>query len=157
YVTSPIIRHLLESLPRPRRMVLTIQEEVARRACASPPEMSMLSLSVQVYGSAEVVAIIPPPAFYPVPKVSSAVLRIEAYDSPLVPYGRLPILFQVAKVCFMHRRKMLRNSLAQGLHVPAEAASRILETAGIEPSRRPQTLSLAEWDVLSQLVETNRT
>jgi 16S rRNA (adenine1518-N6/adenine1519-N6)-dimethyltransferase len=153
YVTSPIIRHLLESVPKPRRMVLTIQEEVARRACASPPEMSMLALSVQVYGAAEVVSVIPPHAFYPVPKVSSAVLRIEAYDAPAVPINRLPGLFRVAKACFTHRRKMLRNSLAQGLRVPVSTASGMLELAGIEPSRRPQTLSLAEWDALSQTVE----
>ena len=157
YVTSPIIRHLLESTPKPRRLVLTIQEEVARRACASPPQMSMLSLSVQVYGSAEVVAAIPPQAFYPAPKVNSAVLRIEAYDSPVVPSNRLPILFRIAKACFMHRRKMLRNSLAQGLHISADEASGVLARAGIEPTRRPQTLSIAEWDALSQAAEAKRT
>jgi 16S rRNA (adenine1518-N6/adenine1519-N6)-dimethyltransferase len=156
YVTSPIIRHLLESKPKPRRLVLTIQEEVARRACAAPPHMSMLALSVQVYGSPEVVSTIPPQAFYPVPKVSSAILRIEAYDTPVVPPARLPMLFRVAKACFTHRRKMLRNSLGQGLSISVGAASKMLELAGIEPTRRPQTLGLAEWDSLTQAVEAER-
>jgi 16S rRNA (adenine1518-N6/adenine1519-N6)-dimethyltransferase len=156
YVTSPIIRHLLESVPKPRRIVLTIQEEVARRACASPPEMSMLALSVQVYGDAEVVGKIPPHAFYPAPKVSSAILRIDAYDTPAVAPNRLPTLFGVAKACFTHRRKMLRNSLAQGLHIPVSTASGMLELAGIDPSRRPQTLSIAEWEALTQSVEGTR-
>jgi 16S rRNA (adenine1518-N6/adenine1519-N6)-dimethyltransferase len=156
YVTSPIIRHLLESTPKPRRLVLTIQEEVARRACAAPPEMSLLSLSIQVYGSPQVVAIIPPQAFYPVPKVNSAVLRIDAYDSPVVPPSRLAILFRVARACFAHRRKMLRNSLAPGLNISAGAASAILQAAGIEPSRRPQTLSVAEWGSLTRAVEAER-
>jgi 16S rRNA (adenine1518-N6/adenine1519-N6)-dimethyltransferase len=156
YVTSPIIRHLLESMPMPRRLVLTIQEEVARRACALPPQMSMLSLSVQVYGAPQVVATIPPEAFYPTPKVNSAVLRIEAYDAPIVPRNRLPTLFRIARGCFVHRRKMLRNSLAQGLGASVDAATSILKAAGIEPSRRPQTLSLAEWDALSQAVKAGR-
>jgi len=156
YVTSPIIRHLLESTPKPRRLVLTIQEEVARRACASPPQMSMLSLSVQVYGSAEVVDTILPEAFYPVPKVRSAILRIEAYDSPAVASSRLPVLFQLAKACFMHRRKMLRNSLAQGLRVSVDDASGLLEQSGIDPGRRPQTLTIAEWEALSQAVAAKR-
>jgi 16S rRNA (adenine1518-N6/adenine1519-N6)-dimethyltransferase len=150
YVTSAILRHLLESGIAPRRIVLTLQEEVARRACASPPHMSLLALSVQVYGAAEVVATIPAKAFYPVPKVNSAILRIDAYDTPLIAPSRLPTMFRVAKGCFMHRRKMLRNSLAQGISVSVETAGAILREAGIDPARRAQTLSLAEWDALSE-------
>jgi len=153
YVTSPIMRHLLESDPKPRRIVLTVQEEVADRVCAHPPHMGLLSLSVQVYGTAEIVARIPAQAFFPAPKVNSAVVRIEAYESPLIPPGLLPVFFKLAKASFLHRRKTLRNSLAAGLNLtPAEAAA-MLTAADIDPQRRAQTLDLAEWEVLTREAE----
>ncbi len=94
-ITSAIIRHLLESKPKPRRIVLTIQKEVAERVCAMPPDMSLLSLSVQVYGSPRIMAHIPADAFFPAPKVDSAVVRIEIYSEPLMPYSLLPIFFKL--------------------------------------------------------------
>jgi 16S rRNA (adenine1518-N6/adenine1519-N6)-dimethyltransferase len=150
YVTSPIIRHLLESDPKPRRIVLTVQQEVAERVCALPPHMGVLSLSVQVYGGAEIVAKIPAQAFFPVPKVDSAVVRIEAYETPLISPVLLPVFFRLARAGFMQRRKTLRNSLAAGLHLsPSEAAS-LLTGADIDPQRRAETLGLAEWEGLSR-------
>ena len=153
YVTSPIIRHLLESEPRPRRIVLTVQQEVAERVCAHPPHMSLLSLSVQVYGKAEIVTRISARAFFPAPKVDSAVVRIEAYESPLIPAGLLPVFFKLAKASFLHRRKTLRNSLAAGLDLGAAEAAGMLTAADIDPQRRAQTLDLAEWEVLTREAE----
>jgi 16S rRNA (adenine1518-N6/adenine1519-N6)-dimethyltransferase len=150
YVTSPIMRHLLESDPKPRRIVLTVQQEVAERVCAVPPHMSMLSLSVQVYGSAEIVAAIPAIAFFPVPKVDSAVVRIEAYETPLIPPALVPVFFTLAKAGFMQRRKTLRNALAAGLSLSPVDAAGLLSAADIDPRRRAQTLGLAEWEALSR-------
>ncbi len=82
YITSAVIRHLLESKPKPRRMVLTIQKEVAERICAGPGDMSLLALSVQVYGQPRIAARIPAGAFYPVPKVDSSVLVMDIYPTP---------------------------------------------------------------------------
>jgi 16S rRNA (adenine1518-N6/adenine1519-N6)-dimethyltransferase len=153
YVTSPIIRHLLESIPKPRRVVLTVQKEVAERACAVPPQMSLLALSVQVYGKAEIVARIPAQAFFPVPKVDSAVVRIEAYGTPLIAPTLLPVFFRMAKAGFLHRRKTLRNSIASALKLAPPQAADLLVAAEIDPQRRAQTLSLAEWGALSQQAE----
>jgi len=150
YVTSPILRHLLESSPSPRRIVLTVQQEVAERICAVPPEMSLLALSVQVYGNPEVVARVPAEAFFPVPKVDSAIVRIEAYDSPLVAVAAVPVFFRLVKAGFLHRRKTLRNSLSSGLRISPGEAAHLLIAANIDPQRRAQTLSLSEWDVLAQ-------
>src|SRR5688572_1026067 len=83
-ITSAIIRHLLESENKPRRVVLTIQKEVAERICAKPGDLSLLALSVQVYGSPSLQAIIPAELFHPVPKVDSAILRIDIYEEPLI-------------------------------------------------------------------------
>jgi 16S rRNA (adenine1518-N6/adenine1519-N6)-dimethyltransferase len=151
YVTSAILRHLLESAPKPRRMVLTVQLEVARRVCAQPPDMSLLAVSVQVYGRAEQVAHIPAEAFYPVPKVDSAVVRIECFDEPVVSGSVLPIFFKVLRAGFGQRRKTLRNALAAGLKIPSSASKDLLRQAEIDPQRRAETLSVAEWARLGEV------
>lgn len=149
-ITSALIQHLLTSEPKPKRVVLTVQQEVAARICSRPPNMSLLSLSVQVFGAPAIVTKIPASAFFPVPKVDSAVVRIDVYPSPLMEPSRLPLFFDLARAGFSQKRKMLRNSLAAGSRIsPAEVAAKLV-SAGIEPQRRAQTLSLAEWDQLIQ-------
>lgn len=148
YITSNLIRHLLESSLRPSRMVLTIQREVAERITARPPDMSLLALSVQVYGQPRVVARIPAGSFYPAPDVDSAVVRIELYPEPLIPLTRLDEFFRMAKAGFGQKRKTLRNSLSAGLSLSGEETSQMLLAAGIDPMRRAETLTLEEWKTL---------
>src|SRR6185295_15985876 len=100
YITSAVIRHLLENDPKPRRIVLTVQKEVAERICAKPGDMSLLALSVQVYGKPAIAATIPAEAFYPAPKVDSAVIRVDLYPTPLIPAGLLDRFFRLAKAGF---------------------------------------------------------
>jgi len=153
YITSAIIRHLLESERKPRRIVLTIQTEVADRICAQPGDMSLLALSVQVYGQPRLAGRIPAEAFFPAPTVDSAVLVIDIYPEPLIPSASLKIFFQLIKAGFAQKRKTLRNSLSAGLHIaPAESAS-LLAQAGIDPMRRAETLSIPEWERLTRLKE----
>ena len=147
-ITSAIIRHLLESNPKPRRIVLTIQKEVAERICSTPPDMSLLALSVQVYGRPFIAAQIPASAFFPAPNVDSAVVKIEIRPEPLIPSTLLPTFFKLIKAGFSQKRKMLRNSLSAGLHIqPAESES-LLKRSGIDPQRRAETLSMDEWSAL---------
>ena len=113
-ITSAILRHLLETEPKPRRVVLTVQKEVAQRICSTPPHTSLLSLSVQVYGSPNIVAKIPAGSFFPVPKVDSSVVRIDLYADPVIPHELLPVFFQLIKACFSQKRKTLRNALSTG-------------------------------------------
>lgn len=150
YITSAIFRHLLERQPRPRRIVLTIQKEVAQRICAAPGGMSLLALSVQVYGQPRVAAQIPAGAFYPAPKVDSAVIRVDLYPQPRISLPRLERFFQLAKAGFSQKRKTLRNSLSAGLRISTTKAAQLLEAAGIDPMRRAETLSLDEWRLLSE-------
>ena len=144
-ITSAIIRHLLESDPKPRRIVLTIQKEVAERICAKPGDLSLLALSVQVYGSPRIVAKIPAGAFHPVPGVDSAILRVDIYDEPLIPREKLPRFFKLIKAGFGQKRKTLRNSLSAGLHIKTSEAQTMLNLAEIDPMRRAETLSIEEW------------
>lgn len=145
YITSAIIRHLLEAAVKPSRVILTIQKEVAQRIVARDGKMSLLSLSVFVFGEPEIAGTIPAGSFFPAPDVDSAVLRIHLHPEPLIPSSQLDLFFKLAHAGFGQKRKTLRNSLSAGLSLPAkEVEARLLE-ADIEPSRRAETLSMAEW------------
>ena len=148
-ITSAIIRHLLEAESKPRRIVLTVQKEVAERICSNPPDMSLLALSVQVYGKPNIEARIPAGAFFPAPKVDSAVVKIEIYSEPLIPYSLLPQFFKLIKAGFSQKRKTLRNALSSGLKISTNEAETLLSNAGIDSKRRAETLSIEEWKILA--------
>ncbi len=152
YITSAVIRHLLAARTRPERLVLTVQREVAERITAQPPHMSLLALSVQVFGKARLAARLPAGAFYPRPQVDSAVVRVDV-TSPRVPEAQLDAFFRLAKAGFAQRRKTLRNALAAGLGWPTAQALALLEAAAIDPRRRAETLSLGEWATLTAAYE----
>lgn len=147
-ITSAIIRHLLEGDIKPRRVVLTIQKEVAERICAKPGDLSLLALSVQVYGKPSIAAKIPAGAFHPVPNVDSAILRIDIYKEPLIPVGLLKTFFKLIKAGFSQKRKTLRNSLSAGLNKSPQETESMLTSAGIDFMRRAETLSIEEWKEL---------
>ncbi len=151
YITSAVIRHLLESKVKPRCVVLTIQKEVAQRICAKPGDMSLLALSVQVYGEPRIAARIPAEAFFPKPKVDSAVLCVDIYPSPRVEAELIETFFKLTKAGFSQKRKTLRNSLSAGLHISPTQAEDLLGGANIESRRRAETLSIEEWQVLCRL------
>ncbi|MBI5950104.1 MAG: ribosomal RNA small subunit methyltransferase A [Chloroflexi bacterium] len=150
YITSAIMRHLLEGTPKPRRIVLTIQKEVAERICAGAGDLSLLALSVQVYGKPSIAAVIPATAFHPAPKVDSAILRVDIYPQPLIPRETLPTFFKLTKAGFSQKRKTLRNSLSSGLHIKTQEAESLLKSTGIDPMRRAETLSIEEWGGLCE-------
>lgn len=156
YITSALIRHLLESNPKPRRIVLTIQKEVAERICAGPGDMSLLALSVQVYGQPRIATHIPAGAFFPAPKVDSSVLVIDIFPTPLVDEKILDVFFQLIKAGFSQKRKKLRNSISAGMRQSAAEAEKMLRAVDIDPQRRAETLSLEEWGKLSYRYSDNK-
>jgi 16S rRNA (adenine1518-N6/adenine1519-N6)-dimethyltransferase len=145
YITSAILRHFLERKPRPTLMVVTVQREVAERIVAGPGEMSLLAVSVQFYGQPRIVARIPAGAFYPQPEVDSAVVRIDVAEQPAVADVEEKAFFRVVRAGFGQKRKTLRNSLRAGLALDSAPVVRALAEAGVDPERRAETLSLAEW------------
>jgi 16S rRNA (adenine1518-N6/adenine1519-N6)-dimethyltransferase len=150
YITSAIFRHLLAAKRKPRRIVMTIQKEVAQRICAEPGDMSLLALSVQVFGKARIVAKISAGSFYPAPNVDSAVIRVDLYPNPLVDESKLDTFFQLIRAGFGQKRKMLRKSLAAGLSLPVAVAEEMLIKNDIDPTRRAETLDLEEWGKLTE-------
>jgi 16S rRNA (adenine1518-N6/adenine1519-N6)-dimethyltransferase len=151
YITSAVIRHLLESDAKPRRIVLTVQREVAERICAKSGDMSLLALSVQVYGNPRIAARIPAEAFFPAPKVDSAVLSVDIYLSPLIKSELIESFFKMIKAGFSQKRKTLRNSLSSGLHISTTDSAQMLVKANIDPMRRAETLSIEEWQTLCEI------
>lgn len=156
YITSAVIRHLLESEMKPRRIVLTIQKDVAKRICEKPGDMSLLALSVQVYGKPRIAAHIPAGAFFPAPSVDSSILCIDIYPSPLIPSELLSSFFKLTKAGFSQKRKTLRNSLSAGLSISPTDAASLLTNAGIDPQRRAETLSIEEWQRLCEIRRDGR-
>ena len=149
YITSALIRYLLESPRKPRSILLTIQKEVAQRVCAKAGSLSLLALSVQVFGEPRILFRIPAEAFYPEPKVDSAVLQVTLYASSRIPHHQLDAFFRLAKDAFAQKRKMLHNTLAGSADFDKESALRLLASAEIESTRRAQTLTLDEWGRLT--------
>jgi 16S rRNA (adenine1518-N6/adenine1519-N6)-dimethyltransferase len=155
YITAPVMRQLLEGGPRPSRLVLMVQREVAE-AIAGRHGLSLLGVSVQVFGAVRELFRVPPSAFRPPPRVDSAVVRIDVYDQPQVPEPELDGFFTVVRAGFRAPRKQLHNALGSGLWLPPGEAPRLLTAAGIEPARRAATLSIAEWLQLYRTYEQRR-
>jgi len=150
YITSAVIRHLLEAKIKPACLVLTVQKEVAQRMCAGPGDLSLLAVSVQFYSAPRLVARLSAGAFYPRPEVDSAVVRLEVRPGPAVEVPDVDTFFRVVKAGFGQKRKQLRNALSAGLGLPTEAVTALLAQAGIDPTRRAETLALEEWGELTQ-------
>ena len=150
YITSAAIRHLLEARQRPSRLIVTVQLEVAQRLIAAPGDLSLLAVSVQFYGKPSLIARVKAGSFYPAPQVDSAVVRIDVYLRPPVEIRDVDRFFAVVKAGFSQKRKQLRNALQSGLALPAPPVEAALSQAGIDPKRRAETLTLAEWAALAE-------
>jgi 16S rRNA (adenine1518-N6/adenine1519-N6)-dimethyltransferase len=151
HVTSPILHRLLGAPPRPERSVLMLQREVAERIAAQPGEMSYLAVFVRYHAAVRIVRLVAPDSFEPAPEVWSAVVAVEppgeGADAGLSAHDE-DDLWRVVQAGFRERRKKLRNVLARQMPMDQRALIGILESVGIDPDRRPQTLSVGEWIAL---------
>lgn len=147
HITSPILHALLGSAPRPSRIVLMVQREVAERIAAPPGGMSYLSVFVQYHARTRISAIVPPAAFEPAPKVASAIVVLEPYpdDDRIADPQAEDALWRLVQASFRERRKMLHNVLVRQLGLPRTTVDSALAAAGIAADRRPQTLAVGEW------------
>ena len=150
YIAAPILRHFLEASLKPSLMIVMVQKEVGQSIVAQPGNMSILGISVQLYGKPTIVDYVPVQSFYPEPKVDSAIVRIEVYRRPSVDMADIAGFFEIVKAGFSAPRKQIRNSLALGLQLAPEEVTQLLKQAKISPQRRPETLSLEEWARLQQ-------
>ncbi len=148
-ITSPILHRLLGKAPRAQRLVLMVQREVAERIAAAPGDMSYLSVFVQYHARARIALFVKPDSFEPAPKVSSAVIVLEPYDTDdRLDAAAEDALWRVVQAGFRERRKMLHNVLRRQLPIEADRVDAALAAVGIAPDRRPQTLAVGEWIAL---------
>jgi 16S rRNA (adenine1518-N6/adenine1519-N6)-dimethyltransferase len=146
-VGKPILAALVDAAPAIDEMALMLQKEVAERVAAEPGGKTYGALSVltQVAVAARLAFSVPPGAFSPPPQVDSAVLHLVTHRAPPVPVADPGRFATVVRAAFGQRRKSLANALAAGLGLGTERARRLCEAASIDPGRRAETLSLAEF------------
>ncbi len=146
-LTGALIPKLLDQLPRPRRLSLVVQKEVAERWTATTAT-SLATVAVQVFALPRIVMTIPASSFTPVPKVDSCLVILEVRDKPAVQVDDLNRFFRFVEAVFQFRRKQLGGTVARIAEVSGRDASQRLGELGVVPTRRPQTLSLPEWQAL---------
>lgn len=149
YAAAPIIRRFLETPRRPRLMVVLLQREVAQSLVSESGRMSIFAVATQMYATPTMVATVYSESFYPMPKVNSAILRLDVRDKVAVDVEP-EAFFEVVRAGFSAPRKQLANSLSVGLAIDRVSAAGILQEAGISAHRRAETLSLIEWAALTR-------
>lgn len=148
HITSPAIRHLLGAGPPfAQGLVVMVQAEVADRIAAKPGDMSAVAVAIQAQAHVSIIRRVPAAAFYPRPKVDSAVLRLEplADTEREITRDEKNAFVEFVQSGFKQPRKTLANSLSEGLNIPKSAAKDLLNEADIEPTKRPEALAVGDW------------
>lgn len=145
YITSKIVEKLMTAENKPSIAVLLVQKEVAERIAADPGNMSVLSVSVQIFAEAELDIEVPRQFFTPPPKVDSQVVVLRTRDNPLITSEDQRDFFRIVKAGFSAKRKKLRSSLSGGLGINKSVAEELLKNAGISPDARAEDLAIEDW------------
>ncbi len=145
YLTSNLLRTLSEAGNPPQQISVLVQKEVAERVAAAPGDMSLLSVTTQMFYQPSLGLVVPARLFTPPPKVDSQILILKKRPEPLFPGIDTKAFFRLVKAGFAERRKKLRSSLSGGLHIDKQASEDICSRAGIDSNLRAQALSLQQW------------
>lgn len=147
-ITSPILAKFLTCAHPPREIILMAQREVAERIVAEK-KRSLLAIFVNLYGAPEIVATVPREAFFPVPRVESAILRIAVKNLDKISRESNEKALKIAKIGFSHPRKKLLGNLAGGLRLKKDGLAEIFEKIGINKDVRAEELGPKEWLALA--------
>lgn len=142
---AAIVNRVLATGGPLRTATVMLQKEVGERILAEPPDMSILAVAVQVMASGWENFVVPPEAFWPPPTVDSIVITLQSHPEPLVPADEQSAFFALVNSGFRHKRKNLANSLHDETRIAKPEITAILESAGIDPNRRAQTLAVEDW------------
>jgi len=149
YLTSHLIRILLESKNQPKEITILIQKEVAQRICASPPKMTLLAVSVQFYSKPEIISYISKESFWPEPKIDSAILKITNIKKP--ENINIKKFFKLVKAGFSSPRKQLANNLFNKLNINKEEIKTALTECNLDIQVRAERLNINDWVNLLEL------
>lgn len=154
YITSPILMRLLEEKLPIRNITVMVQKEAAQRLCAAPGtrDAGAISYAVAYYAEPKLLFSVQPGSFYPAPKVTSAVIRLDVREKPAVtvPNGDEAAFFALIRAAFSQRRKTAANAIASGLGLPKDAVTAAIEAAGFDARIRPEALTLEDFAKLQQ-------
>lgn len=148
YITGKILEMLMKTEYKPSSVIVLTQKEVAERVCAKPGGLSVLAISVQIFGEPQIIRIVPSSAFYPAPKVDSAILQIQMNQQPKYEIGDEKKFFRLLKACFAGKRKQIHNTLVNNLKLDKDQVAKILSVLKINPAARPQELAIEAWIAL---------
>lgn len=154
YLTSQLIRQLLEKENQPQEIIFLIQKEVAERICAKSGKMSILSVAVQIYGNPEIIAIVAKDKFWPAPEVDSAILKISNIHKARINTEK-EHFFSIVKAGFSAKRKTLANNLSNKLQIEKLQVEEILQKIDIDPKQRAESLSIEDWARLAKEINKN--
>lgn len=152
YITSPILMRLLEEKLPIRQITVMVQKEAAERICAAPGtrQAGAISYAVAYYAKPQVLFSVQPGSFYPPPKVTSAVIRLEVHPEPPVPVPDEAAYFRLVRAAFGQRRKTAANAISAGLGLPKAQVTAAMEQAGLPATARPEQLTLEQFAALSR-------
>ncbi|MCL5667183.1 MAG: 16S rRNA (adenine(1518)-N(6)/adenine(1519)-N(6))-dimethyltransferase RsmA [Patescibacteria group bacterium] len=153
YITGKILQTLLNAKIKPQSITILTQKEVAENIIAKAGDLSVLAISVQLYGRPKIIRTVPADSFYPAPKVDSAILQIDLYKKPKYDLGDEKKFFRVLKSCFAGKRKQIHNTLQNNLRLPKEQVEKILSETKISPASRPQELAIEQWIELAKKIK----
>jgi 16S rRNA (adenine1518-N6/adenine1519-N6)-dimethyltransferase len=153
FITGKILRMLFFKKHKPQSITILTQKEVAQNIIAGPGKLSLLAISVQIFGKPEIIAQVPARSFYPVPKVDSAVLQIEVFKKPKIDFEKEKQFFGILRACFAGKRKQLHNTLKNNLQLKKEDIEKFLGEAGVSSTARPQELTIEQWIKLSESIK----
>ncbi len=157
-ITAPVLQHFLHSSHPPRTLTVLVQWEVAERITAAAGDLSVRALAIQLYAAPQIIARVPASSFIPAPAVDSAVLHLTTHTTPVIADIAPEALLRIIKAGFGQPRKKLANSLTSGLAgigqgCPQAQVVAALHAAGVDPGRRPETLTLAEWAQVYRMLQ----
>ena len=152
YITGKILQMLMAAEFKPASVIILTQKEVAENVTAKVGDLSLLPISVQLYGEPKLIMKVPARSFYPAPKVDSAVLKIDLFKRPKYKIEDEKKFFKLLRACFAGKRKQIHNTLANNLKLNKDRVDKILRETKINPAARPQELSIEQWISLSEKI-----
>lgn len=152
FITGKILKMLMTAARKPASITILTQKEVARNIIAQAGDLSVLAISVQLFGQPKLVQIVPAKSFFPAPKVDSAIVKIDLFSEPKFKIADEKNFFKVVKACFAGKRKQIHNTLVNNLRLDKQRAAKILSELKINPAARPQELSIKQWVELGEKI-----
>jgi len=153
YITGKILQMLMTAKYKPTSITILTQKEVARNLTAKAGDLSILAISVQLFGEPKLVRTVLAKSFFPAPKVDSAVVKIDLFKNPKYKISDEKRFFKIVKACFAGKRKQIHNTLVNNLHLEKSRVEEILSQLKINPAARPQELKIEQWVKLSELIK----